>query len=170
MIATFENPSLHAKAAQSKGLLLWIEHLFEKHLPDFNRLRDATMARQGKQLYEAAVSAVRVETAFATSSRVLSRQEVQTSLNAYLRFLRFYSDAGGPLHPKHHFMLHLLQRSVYKGNPRMYTTYRDETFNGMLAKIARSCHRRTWMNIVHWKCQALHNKAHKAACASKLFS
>ena len=30
------------------------------------------------------------------------------------------------------------------GNPRCYSTFLDEHFNGMVAKIARSCHRSRW--------------------------
>lgn len=170
MIGASDSPSLHAKAAESKGLLLFTEHLFERHLNAFTQKLDPSLARRGKLIREAAVSAVCLENAFATEARVVTRAQAQAALDAYIRFVRFYVDAGGPLVPKHHWMLHLLQRVVPKGNPKKYSTYRDESFNGMLARIARLCHRRTWMNIVHWKCQCLHDTAHKQVCASELFS
>ena len=86
-----------------------------------------------------------------------------------LGFLSFFSKAEGPLTSKCHFMFHLIQRSLYKGNPKKYSTYRDESFNGLIARIARSCHRRTWANVIHWKCQALHKKSHDYVLAGNTF-
>lgn len=73
-----------------------------------------------------------------------------------------------PLPPKCHFMIHLIQRALFKGNPCKYGTYRDESFNGLIAKIARACHRRTWANVIHWKCQGLHKK-HRNLATAKMF-
>jgi len=43
------------------------------------------------------------------------------------------------------------QRSRHQGNPRFYATFLDESLNGNIAKIARSCHRRTWLKRVFVK-------------------
>ena len=53
--------------------------------------------------------------------------------------------------PKFHLMFHCIQRAVSQGNPRFSSTYRDESLNGVIARIARSCHRRTWQAMVHHK-------------------
>lgn len=168
MIGTEESPSLHAKAAESHGLLLFIRHLLSKHLEAFQHLPQAT-SRKAKFLLESSKAAVGLDEVFATESRTLSREQTQTAMGHYARFLSFYNKAGGPTTPKCHFMFHLLQRSIFKGNPRKYSTYKDESVNGQLAKIARSCHRRTWHNAIHWKAQCLHEENFKRVLKSQLF-
>ena len=52
----------------------------------------------------------------------------------------------------------MIQRALHRGNPRLYSTYRDESLNGIIAKIARSAHRRTWSNVIHFKRNIFHQK------------
>ncbi len=169
MLGTADSPSLHAKAAESHGLVQFVHYFFEKHMDSFSTKLTVDLARKGKFILEAARAAMKLDTVFSSESRKLPREEVQKALGFYSRFLSFYSKAGGPLVPKTHFMVHLIQRSLFKGNPKKYSTYRDESFNGMIAKIARSCHRKTWSNVIHWKCQSLHNKNHSKVRKSKIF-
>lgn len=168
MIGASESPSLHAKAAESYGLLLFVRHVLDDHRKDFEKL-PADMRDKARRLSEASKAAVQFEDTFAKSARRISRQEAGQALGAYCRFLRFYSEAGGNLLPKCHLMLHLIQRTLLKGNPKRYSTYRDESFNGVIARIARSCHRRTWLNVIHWKCQSVHAKKHALVRQSGLF-
>jgi hypothetical protein len=72
----------------------------------------------------------------------------QKLLIEYKRFNVLFDRAGGILHAKNHLMLHLFQEIRYFGNARFYHTYQDESFNGILAKIARSCHRLNWAEVV----------------------
>lgn len=169
MLGTTDRPQLHAKAAESHGLLKFMACLLNSHLGRFRSLGEESY-RQAKFLKEAADAAVRFDEVFQTGHRRLDRSELQRAFNSYIRFLSFYKKAGGPLVPKCHFMIHLVQRARFKGNPKMYSTYRDESFNGLIAKIARSCHRRTWANAVHWKCHALHQKNHKKGISSNSFN
>ncbi len=46
----------------------------------------------------------------------------------------FYDRAVGKLHPKHHLMIHLIQRVVKLGNPKLYASYRDESLNGVVSQ------------------------------------
>ena len=75
----------------------------------------------------------------------------QQMLDLYLRFTRLYFDAGGDLKPKHHQLIHMFQRIWLHGNPRFTQTYRDESLNGIIGKIARSCHYRTFQRLTHHK-------------------
>ena len=59
--------------------------------------------------------------------------------------------AGLALLPKCHMMYHMIQRAVRKGNPRMYSTYIDESLNGVIARVCRSVHRRGWALEVYRK-------------------
>ncbi|CAK9016517.1 unnamed protein product [Durusdinium trenchii] len=169
MLGSTDAPSLHAKAAESHGLALFVRQLLERRMGDFEQCLPRADARQGKFLLEASKAASELDVVFGVESRRLTRNQVHRALGCYSRFLSFYNKAGGPLVPKTHFMVHLIQRSLYKGNPRKYSTYRDESLNGQIAKIARSCHRRTWANIIHWKTQALHDKCHARLIASEKF-
>ena len=54
-----------------------------------------------------------------------------------LRHLGQYKQAGCHLVPKHHAFVHLLQQVHVHGNPRVYTTYMDESLNGKLASVGR---------------------------------
>ena len=168
MLGSSDSPHLHAKAAESHGLALWIQDLLTGHLQDFESLPKESF-RKAKFLLEASKAANKLDSLFATENRKLCREQVQEALASYLRFLAFYSKAEGPITPKCHFMIHFIQRSLFKGNPKKYSTYRDESFNGQIAKVARSCHRKTWQNVVHWKCQCLHKKNQQRVLESKLF-
>ena len=42
--------------------------------------------------------------------------------------------------PKHHLMFHLIQRAHVFGNPWMYTTFLDESYNKTLKAVLRNCH------------------------------
>ena len=169
MLGTTDRPQLHAKAAESHGLLKFMACLLNSHLGRFQSWGEESY-RKAKFLKEAAGAAVRFDEVFQTQHRRLNRSELQRAFNSYIRFLSFYRKSGGPLLPKCHFMIHLVQRARFKGNPKMYSTYRDESFNGLIAKIARSCHRRTWANAVHWKCHALHQKNHTKVINSNFFN
>ena len=50
-------------------------------------------------------------------------------------------DAGVPMYPKHHLFRHLAAEICRKGNPRFYSTYHDESVNGVIANIAATTHR-----------------------------
>ena len=157
MIGSAEHPCLKVKAAEGQGLLHFVEHLLRKLLPRFSQGPDSKH-RNAKLLWEATKSAIELGKNFKTEGRILPRQQILAALQAYNRFLTLYEKAGGPLVPKCHFMHHMIQFAQGKGNPRYYSTYRDETFNGVVAKVARACHRRTWFNAVHYKFSMVHRK------------
>ena len=74
---------------------------------------------------------------------------------AFSRHVHLYLRTGGTCLPKYHLMMHMLHRVAIHGNPSSYSTYRDESLNGVLAKIARSCHRSAFGFGCHWKYQLL---------------
>jgi len=46
--------------------------------------------------------------------------------------------AGETLAPKHRKLYHIAQKIPLRGNPVFYSTYADESFNGVVVRLARS--------------------------------
>lgn len=84
------------------------------------------------------------ESVLAAHKRNVSEEVCQTLMNSYTRFVTLSERAGMPKIPKCHLMMHMLQRAVKKGNPRWYSTYRDESLNGIIGKVAASVHPRVF--------------------------
>ena len=139
MLGSEETYNLSAKAAESKGLLKFIRWLLVRHGDDLINLGDDIC--KASHLSAATENALAMDDVLNSDSRTLSRNECQNLLNRYIRFLLHYLRAGGVLKPKCHLLFHMVQRALFKGNPRLYSTYRDESLNGVFAKIARSAHR-----------------------------
>ena len=56
---------------------------------------------------------------------------------------------GGELRPKHHIMIHLIHKARVMGHPSLWATFRDESLNGVVARIARAAHRTTFNAMAH---------------------
>ena len=158
MLGNQDTYNLNAKAAESHALLRFVRWLLEKHEGEFATLCPVNHSRQCSLLLNAATAALAIEEVLGVASRRLSRVQCQSLFDSYVRFLVLYRRAGGVLKPKMHLVVHMIQRSLKKGNPRLYSTYRDESINGVFAKIARSAHRRTWANVIHFKAYMFHRK------------
>jgi hypothetical protein len=48
-----------------------------------------------------------------------------------------------------------MHKSDILGAPKLYATFRDESLNGVVAKVARSCHRNNFSRMVHVKFRRL---------------
>ena len=161
MLGNQETYNLNAKAGESHGLLRFVHWLLTKHLEELEALSD-DCGRRASLLLASATAALDMETVLGITSRPLTRPNCQSLLNSFIRFMALYRRAGGVLKPKFHLLVHLIQRSLEKGNARLYLTYRDESFNAVVAKIARSAHRRTWFNVIHFKAHQVHRKTYEA--------
>ena len=70
---------------------------------------------------------------------------------SFQHFIICFHAAGGKIKAKVHGMAHMLARSAELGNPKTYTTYRLESVNGTLSRIAKSCHKAHWHVLIHRK-------------------
>ena len=104
-----------------------------------------------KLLLEAAREAAKFEAILRSSERNLSEDKQDEALFHYTRFLSQYGKCTQDLTPKCHLMFHQLLEVDRKGNPRFYHSYNDESFNGLIAKMARSCHRSCWAEMIFSK-------------------
>jgi hypothetical protein len=144
MLGKETNPCVKAKASESRHLLDFCHSILEKH-------HNALEPVQAQFFLASARAAVQVNAIIKESPRIMTRADQQRLLDAYLRHCAMLVRAGGTLVPKHHLFIHCIQRISRLGNPRFYTCYKDESLNGVVVKMARSCHRMTFMRSVHNK-------------------
>ena len=146
---------LKAKAAETHGLLAFVVSMLAKYKVQLS----TTGSEQDHLFFElsrhAGESAMAFDDVMARHGRDISAQTAGEMLMHYDRFIVLCNRAGFPLLPKAHLMYHCIQRAVFQGNPRTYSTYADESYNGAIARVCRSVHRRGWAWAVYRKLQIL---------------
>ena len=151
------NPNFSAKAAETHGLLDFCVQLLSDHMSQLQATDvGATIAQS---LLGAGKAAQDFERILKTSQRKLDDEALERMFVAYYRFATLYSRADGNVVGKVHLMFHLIIGARRKGNPRFYSTYMDESFNGVLAKIARCTHKLDWYRGI-FKKVSVFNKLH----------
>ena len=147
MLGKKDAPNLKSKAAEASGMLLFVVATLERHLPT---VTDPVKILKGKLLLAAGQAALSFDHILKENKacRNIPYKISEQLFKGYMRFLTFYERAGGNLTPKCHLMFHIVQKTLQKGNPRFYATYHDESFNGIIARIARSVHRTHWSETV----------------------
>ena len=123
---------LSAKAAQTRHLVPLAKLLMEENA--------GILKPKDKFLTIAAGALVSVYTIMNSQPRNMSPSSVDSLQKSMLRFLHFWKGWGGHQVFKHHVSLHLVERVRVHGNPVYYTCYRDEDFNRVNGKIAKSLH------------------------------
>ena len=143
---------LKAKAAETHGLLGFCVEMLLKHA---NFLLSGNPGSTQPVLFDlllcAGRAALKFDAILAGHERSVDESTCQQLFDEYNAFICISARAGVPVLPKAHLMYHLLQRSLTKGNPRMYTTYVDESYNGVIARVCRSVHRKGWALAVYRK-------------------
>ena len=134
---------LNAKASEAVGLLdFFVQELGKTRfrwpeLPKDRQLEAEFLLASGQ-------AGLGFEKLLHDAPRVLPWETRRDLFTLFMRHTHLFHRAGGLLKPKHHLMVHMIQRCGVAGNPLTYHTYRDESLNGTIAKIARSCHRWTF--------------------------
>ena len=150
MIGSNKNPIMSAKGAEMRGVLPF----FISQLEQFeNRFGELGYERcvEGQYLLASARAAGDFEDLLNEAPQLVPTNMRLKIWHAFMRHAVCFAKAGGDLKPKHHLMIHLLQRMHVHGNPLYYHTYRDESLNGIVAKIAKSCHRWCFAEMTHRK-------------------
>lgn len=89
---------------------------------------------------EASAAAMEIERLMVAHSRNLPATVAQDMFDNYMRFSAMAYRAGMIGTPKTHLMIHCFQQARRKGNPRLYSCYRDESLNGLVSRVASSVH------------------------------
>ncbi len=148
MLGKRRQPSLSAKAAETHGLLEFCVVLPDIYMP---RMRTQDQLLCANLLKAAGQEALKFDAVISRNDRNMPEAEKGAMHFSFMRFATLYQRANGHIIPKFHLMLHMICRVAGNGNPRFYSTYKDESLNGVIARIARSCHRRFWEFNVHRK-------------------
>ena len=143
MIGTADSPFFAGKGSETHGLLPWVVETLKNNIDKIKTL-PSNLSLEGQLLWAAGKAAVRFDTVLRASTRRISEDKTAQLMADYLQFASLIERVGGNMVQKHHLMIHCVQNTRIQGNPRMYTTYRSESFNGVLARIARACNRRNW--------------------------
>ncbi|CAE7212809.1 unnamed protein product [Symbiodinium sp. CCMP2592] len=141
-----------AKAAETHGLLGFLVDRLEMHKCV---LAATEQADTFALLLQAGQAALHFDAVMASHPRAIDETVCGLLFQTYDEFICLCEKAEMHLMPKSHMMYHMLQRAVRKGNPRMYSTYIDESLNGHIARICRSVHRRTWAYSVYEKLEMM---------------
>ena len=148
MLGKRARPFLTAKAAETHNLLEFAVYLLEIYKPRFRSEDDIITAAL---LLSAGRAAMRFDDVMTANQMNMNADAQEELCNSFMHFSTCYMRAGGHSIPKFHLMIHLVQRVCVNGNPRFSTTYKDESLNGVLARIGATCHRRHWEFNVHRK-------------------
>ncbi len=140
MIGSSANPCLATKAAETGTLLEFVRDLVGQHR--------AQLGPQGAALLRVGDGLVSLRDAMRSAPRRLSAQQAQQLVDAAKQAMAHREAAGIGLSPKWHLMLHIVAKAFEWGNPHYYSTFLDESLNGLLAKMAKACHRLTWHRSV----------------------
>ena len=120
-----------------------------------NAKPDTHVRLQASLLLAASKEALLFNNLLKHNNRAVPRDTQKLMLLHYQRFFTLFDRAGGNIVPKFHLMHHSICQIEEYGNPRYFATYVDESFNGVIANIARSCHRRTWADSIFKKLSAI---------------
>jgi len=150
MLGKISNPSFTAKAAETHGLVAFAHKLLTKHMPTFEE-KGGEIELCAKLLQGCGKELINFNNIIKANDRNMSPANQRLLKGHFLKAAILYDRAAGVLRPKWHIMLHACDRISHFGSPRYYWTYKDESINGVVAKIARSCHRRAWAETVHRK-------------------
>ena len=136
------------------GLLEFVVESLTEHMQDFQQAGGVRYMK-AQCLLAAGEAAMAFNSELRQHSRLVPREGQERLWASYMKHVTFFLRAGGQIKPKHHQMFHCIQRIHSHGNPLHYHTFKDESLNGVIAKIARSCHRTNFGLSVHMKFNAL---------------
>ena len=123
------NPVVHAKAAESRGLLHFAAE-------EMRRSRVADTSDAAQYSARAAEHVVEFYAMIKGAGPALPPGAAERLMEVVVGCNTLFVRAGGRLRPKFHLWWHLCARMRASGNAAYYSTYPDETFNGVLKRAA----------------------------------
>jgi hypothetical protein len=128
---------LHTKGAETKGLVPFVVMLVD-------RFKGRLGVIEGDALHGAGVALQAYFDLLESSPRNVPPHNLQRMFDMVKRHIVLSLRAGIPMKPKHHLLLHLVERTAVHGNPGFYSTFADEGINRVLKRIGEGAHRSVW--------------------------
>jgi hypothetical protein len=128
---------LGTKAAETKGLVPYVLSLvreFGWRIP----------GNESQYLIGAGEALVSYFRLLDQSGVVVEPSSLQAMYDAIKRHVTMSTKAGISLKPKHHQVVHLVDRTEKHGSPSSYATFEDESINRVLKKVGEAAHRSVW--------------------------
>ena len=149
-------PSFRAKAAETHGLLKFVVSVFDMYQSSLESCKNGELKMKCAYLRHAGHSAITFDAILQSNpGNKMSEDNIRSLLHAFLDFGMLYERAGGDLVHKFHLMIHGVQKIRKYGNLKHCTTNKFESYNGVLARIAERCHRRSWYEDIFWRAHLL---------------
>lgn len=161
MLSNSEDTSgFRAKGAETHGLVEFVVEVFDTHETEFKKIADPEFQFEVTCLQKAGHSACAFDKILEDADyNRMSEHEVEALFYHFMQFSMLYERGGGDLVPKYHLMIHAIQQARYFGNLRHHTTYKSESFNGVLARIAEKLHRANFYEDLFWRCKLLNSSS-----------
>ena len=129
-------PVLKAQGAEAKSLI-------DFTIDTLNRFEDK-LGQKGQLLSEAGECLHAYYHVLNESERTLDDATCQRLFDLGNLHVQLYKKAGCRMVPKHHVFMHTNASTPEHGSPKWYSTYEDESENGLVARTLRSVHRMTF--------------------------
>ena len=113
-------------------------------LPDTLRQKLLRLLARAAVLLEAGQCLADVMEVFDNSPVNLPASDIAKCNDLYIRFCQLTEDVEELLTPKRHLFTHLLEGLGYRGNPKFYANWRDESLNKLLRSSCRQLSQTTF--------------------------
>jgi hypothetical protein len=131
---TKHRPCLKAKGGETRCLVKFATELMER---DKCGDKGRVLAEAGRQL----LTYYKVMDENPRKMTVRARQQL---LESAINHVTLYKSVGGHLVHKHHSWIHMTLDAIRTGNPKLVSTYEDESENGIIARIGVAVHPSTF--------------------------
>jgi len=138
MIGTMQKPKLKLKASESRHFLPYILKLVRDFQGQLWTAIDVASLLAAGEALETWMKTIGMQ------PRVVSHAACCELQSLAIQHVRLAKHCGVAIKPKHHLFLEATLAIPFKGNPRMFQCYFDESLNDVLTTIAASCHRVTF--------------------------
>lgn len=153
---TEDSSGFRAKGAETRGLLKFVVEVFDTFQDEFKHIVDPEFQFQVECLQQAGHAALAFDKVLEDANyNRISEEETKALYHHFMRFAVLYERGGGDLVPKFHLMIHAIHNTRRFGNLRHHTTYKSESFNGVLARIAEKLHRVNFYRDLFWRAKLL---------------
>ena len=154
-----EPTDLGTWGAETNGLLLFTHHFLGKYGACIEDLQ------QRQRVERATASLVAIHRLIKAHKKgQMQPPQIQEFADEWKTHMQMIKLLGAEQTPKHHQMAHMIRKLLTCGNPHMWSTWKDESENHELGKLALAAHRSVWS----WRVLANHRRSYGVRRAKRV--